>query len=117
MSIVSNNSAVQKFLEDLEGVDREKYLILEAARKEVFAQYSAVEERIMYGGIMFSLKDDFGGLFPSKKHVSFEFSQGFAFQDPDKKLEGTGKFRRHLKLASIADIENKNLSFFLQQLA
>lgn len=113
----SSDARVQTFLNDLQGAAPDKYEILQAARTLVFQQFPQVTERMMYGGIMFTLKDDFGGLFPSKKHVSFEFGQGFALEDPDKQLEGTGKFRRHLKLASGADRENKNLSFFLQQLA
>ncbi len=38
----------------------------------------------MYGGIMFSLDDDFGGIFVRKNHISFEFGNGFAMDDPDK---------------------------------
>jgi hypothetical protein len=69
----------------------------------------------MYGGIMFAVNEDVGGIFTSKKHVSFEFSKGVNFKDPKKILEGTGKFRRHLKLITLDDVNIKNVEYFIQQ--
>ena len=79
-------------------------------------QYPKVNERMMYGGIMFSMEDeDFGGIFAYKKHISFEFGEGYKFKDPDKLLEGGGKFRRHLKIKTLKDVSNKNVKFFVAQ--
>lgn len=76
--------------------------------------------RPMYGGLVFELeqanhKTQIGGVFISKKHVSFEFSKGYLFNDPDGILEGGGKYRRHLKLRSFNDIDDKNLIGFFKQ--
>ncbi|MBL4707588.1 MAG: DUF1801 domain-containing protein [Flavobacteriales bacterium] len=109
------NEQVKKFIDDIADTDDEKFLILKKLRKIVFDTYPEVDERIMYGGIMFSLSDDFGGAFVSKKHVSFEFSKGFEFDDPLNLLEGAGKSRRHLKLRTIADIDDKQFDFFVKQ--
>lgn len=111
----SNNQAVQQFLDDIQMTAPEKYSILQAARAAVFSLAPTTSERFIYGGIMFSLIDDFGGIFASKHHVSFEFSQGYLFDDPIKQLKGTGKFRRHLKLQSLSDIDNKNIAGFTAQ--
>ena len=111
----AKNERVQKFLEDIKMFDSEKFEILQKLRKIVFSNYPKTNERIMYGGIMFSLEDDFGGLFVRKKHISFEFGSGAYMNDPDKILEGTGKHRRHLKIRSLADIEDKKVDFFLKQ--
>ena len=111
----SNNEGVQIFLEEFMMVDSEKFEILQNLRKIVFANYPKVNERIMYGGVMFSLEDDFGGLFVRKNHISFEFTSGAYMNDPHKFLEGTGKHRRHLKIRSLADIEDKNVEFFVKQ--
>ena len=111
----SKNKNVQKFLVDIESIDAEKFRILQELRDIVLTQYPEVNERMMYGGIMFSLEDDFGGLFVRKQHISFEFSNGFTMNDPKKLLEGTGKFRRHLKIRSLADIEDKKIGFFVKQ--
>ncbi len=112
----SKNKKVQDFLNDIKLLDHEKYLILTNLREIVFKRHGETDERIMYGGIMFSLNDDFGGLFVRKNHVSFEFTQGFLMYDPDDILEGTGKYRRHLKIRSISDIESKNVEFFVSQI-
>jgi len=76
-------------------LDNTKYQILEELRKIVIENYPKVEERMMYGGIMFSLADEFGEVFVYKNHISFEFSYGYKFKDPEKLLEGSGKYRRH----------------------
>ena len=97
-------------------LDDTKHQILEAVRTIVFENFPKVEERMMYGGIIFSLQEDCGGIFVYKNHLSFEFSLGFKFKDPENVLEGNGKFRRHLKIKSMEDIENKTLDFFVKQM-
>lgn len=76
--------------------------------------------RPMYGGLVFELEDavhktQIGGVFISKKHVSFAFANGYLMDDPDGLLEGGGKYRRHLKLRSFNDIDDKNLTGFFKQ--
>lgn len=109
------DTKIQNFLNDLEDFDNPKYVIIQELRKIVFEIFPEVQERMMYGGIMFTTNDDFGGVFPSKKHVSFEFSQGYLLNDPEKKLEGTGKFRRHLKIRTLGEIMEKDVGFFVKQ--
>jgi len=65
---------------------------------------------------MFSLEEDFGGLFVYKSHISFEFSMGVNMKDPKHELEGKGKFRRHLKIKSLQDIKDKNVQFYVNQI-
>lgn len=112
---MSDDKQVAKFLNDLMATDEDKYALVQALRDTVIEQYPDVSERMMYGGIMFSLGKDFGGLFPYKNHVSFEFSLGCLLQDNEKLLEGKGKYRRHLKLTSTADIETKQVCDFVKQ--
>jgi len=89
---------------------------MQALRELLFAHYPAAQERLMYGGIMFSFKgQDFGGIFPRKAHVSFEFGRGRAMQDPQHFLEGQGAERRHLKIKTVADIALKEVKGFLLQ--
>ena len=111
----SNNEQVQKFLEEIMMFEDEKFDILQELREIVFKNHKETGERMMYGGIMFSLEDDFGGLFVRKNHISFEFINGFLMNDQKKLLEGTGKSRRHLKIRSLADIKDKDVDFFVKQ--
>jgi hypothetical protein len=111
----SANKQVQNFLDDIVVVDPDKSEIIEKLREVVFLTDPGVTERIMYGGILLALEQDFGGIFAFKKHVSFEFSHGVHMNDPDNILEGGGKFRRHLKIYDMADIETKVVTSFVKQ--
>lgn len=42
---------------------------------------------------------------PASKHVTFGFNCGVHLPDPKKLLEGTGNAFRHVKLASLADVD------------
>jgi len=113
---ISKNKQVQKFLNDIRDSDDEKYLILQKCREIVFMLDNTIDERIIYGGIMFSRNNtDFGGIFPASKHISFEFGQGYRFNDEKDLLEGKGKYRRHLKLRIFADIKVKQIEYFISQ--
>ncbi|ATX82418.1 hypothetical protein Ga0123462_1559 [Mariprofundus ferrinatatus] len=111
----SNNEQVQSFLDDIIVSDPDKSDIIEKLRKVVFQTDSNINERMMYGGIMLSLERDFGGIFAYKNHVSFEFSFGASLDDPSNILEGGGKFRRHIKIHGLADIEAKKVASFVKQ--
>ncbi|MDY0199544.1 MAG: DUF1801 domain-containing protein [Tenuifilaceae bacterium] len=112
----SKSKKVQAFLDEILTVDNEKFIIINAMREIVFENHKTTDERIMYGGIMFSIDDDdFGGLFVRKNHISFEFTKGFLMKDPNKLLEGNGKYRRHLKIKSIDDIQYKNVEYYIKQ--
>ena len=111
------DSKVQSFLDELESMNSGKFEIVESVRREMKNIHPTVSERIMYGGIMFSLNGhDVGGVFVSKKHVSVEFTSGYTMNDPDGVLEGTGKFRRHIKIVEPGDISKKTVPFYLRQL-
>ncbi len=112
----SNDIKVQKFIDHIKVFDSTKHQILEKLRSIVFDNDPKVDERMMYGGIIFSLKDDFGGVFVYKNHVSFEFGYGYKLSDPEKLLEGGGKYRRHLKIRSMDDNEMKKFDFFIKQI-
>ncbi len=111
----SNDDKVNKFLEEIMMFDSEKFKILLELRNIVFSNFPDTKERMMYGGIMFSGLDDFGGIFVRKNHISFEFGFGVNMKDPDTILEGTGQLRRHLKIKSYSDIVDKRVDFFVKQ--
>ncbi len=93
-------------------VERLTELVIDAAPDAVL--------RSMYGGTMIELEDGnpksrVGGFFVYASHVSFEFSKGVTFEDPAGVLEGSGKFRRHVKLHRPEDVDDKGCAGFLQQ--
>ena len=108
---------VKQFLEELELEDLDKFKMVQNILKDVKSVCSNIKERMMYGGIMFSVNtSDIGGVFVRKNHISIEFSSGHKMSDPKKVLEGTGKFRRHIKIRNISDIKEKNVLFYLKQM-
>jgi len=111
----SKDERVNTFLEETNILNGEQFNILQKLRGIVFKIYPKTKERMMYGGIMFSLDDDFGGIFVRKNHVSFEFGLGFKMNDHNNLLEGSGKFRRHLKIKALSDIQDKNVEYFVKQ--
>ncbi len=114
---MNNNNQVQAFLNELLALDDDKYVIINQLREIVLQNIPHVNERMMYGGIMLSTKSaDFGGLFVRKNHISFEFGNGYLLKDPQNLLEGKGKYRRHLKIRSLADIQEKRVDSFVKQL-
>jgi hypothetical protein len=44
-----------------------------------------------------------------KNHVTFGLHFGTSLKDPERLLEGTGKNIRHVKLRTVADLEQKGL--------
>jgi hypothetical protein len=44
-----------------------------------------------------------------KNHVTFGFHFGTSLKDPERLLEGTGKNIRHVKLRTVAELEQKSL--------
>ena len=110
---IKNN--IDQFLEDLKLKDFEKYELLSRLRNIVLKVHPNVTETIKYGGIMFSLEENFGGLFASKNHISFEFTFGYKLTS-NLKLEGSGKYRRHLKVKALDDILEKKLVILLEQI-
>ena len=74
--------------------------------------------RPMYGGIVF--ERDLGnpktcvcGLYAYSAHLSVEFTHGASLDDPMAVLEGSGKFRRHIKLHSLGDILAKDVEGYI----
>lgn len=111
-----DNENVQKFLNEICIIDDKKSIVLNSLREIILSNFPNSNERIMYGGIMFSLNDEFySGLFVRKSHISLEFSKGYLMTDPHNFLEGNGKYRRHLKIRSKEDVVSKEVDFFVKQ--
>ena len=53
----------------------------------------------------------------AKEHVVFGFMRGAMLRDPEKLLEGTGKYLRHVKLRSVADVRRPGVRSLLRQAA
>ena len=52
-----------------------------------------------------------------KEHVTFGFVRGAILHDPEKLLQGTGKYLRHVKLRSVADVRRPGVRSLLEEAA
>ncbi|MDD5057684.1 MAG: DUF1801 domain-containing protein [Sideroxydans sp.] len=104
---------IAKLLEDIRLVNEEHFKLVQALRKLILGFGDAVAEEVKYGGLLFSVSKPFCGVFSYANHVSLEFSAGAALPDKHKVLEGDGKLRRHIKLATTQDIERKHVRDYI----
>lgn len=108
-----NSDAVDDFLSELQLRDEERYALIERIRKLIHSIDPRISEEVKYGGLLFSGRSPFCGMFSYEAHVSLEFSRGALLPDRHKVLEGEGKLRRHIKLEKIGDLFKKNVREYL----
>lgn len=106
---------VEEFFSNLALNDPDMHSIAAALRRLIRKLSKNPEERVMYGGVLYYLDDSFCGIFAYKSHVSLEFGRGNLFEDKDNLLEGTGKFRRHIKFNDPKQVKDKQAGFYIQQ--
>jgi len=75
-----------------------------------------------YGGTLFTLHPDqkegqFCGVFVHKKYVQISFSKGAELKDPKRMLQGSGKIRKHINIASAQEAASAELNKLIEQAA
>ena len=108
------NQKVKNLLDYWEIDNPALYEIANSVRTRILQLFDTIDEEVKYGGILFAAPEPFCGIFVYKQHVSVEFSHGAKIADPHGLLEGKGKGRRHLKLHTLEDVENKYLTDYLR---
>ena len=84
--------------------------VARALRNFVKRIVPGVKETVNAWGIpTFEAPNSFCFYMVGKQHVTFGFHFGTSLKDPESLLEGTGKNIRHVKLRTVADLEQKSL--------
>lgn len=104
---------VAQLLEDIRLLDEGRFELVQTLRTLILGLDACVSEEAKYGGLLFSAGTPFCGVFSYANHVSLEFGAGASLPDKHKMLEGEGKLRRHIKLASLQDISGKRIREYL----
>ena len=107
--------SIDQHLGELQTDEPDHYALVIEVRKLVKAAAPDAEEKVMYGGIMFSAPVPFCGVFSYSQHVSVEFSRGYELTDPHQVLEGTGKLRRHIKIRSVSDLDTMHVRDYIEE--
>jgi hypothetical protein len=116
--MIMNNAKVIKLLDDWESTRPDLYPLVARLYKQVKQHAPNLMEQVKYGGILFSQTEAESsgvcGLFMYSSYVSLEFSQGVQLNDPQGQLQGSGKYRRHLKFKTLDDLEQKQPLHFVK---
>ncbi len=104
---------VLAFLDELQDQRADHFAIVSRLREIVLQAGPSISEEVKYGGILFSARTPFCGVFSYAGHVTLELSQGAALPDTHGVLLGHGKLRRHIKLFSVSDIEDRHVTHYV----
>lgn len=117
MTISYKAPKTKQFIQELRETGPDKLEIVETLYY-LFAKNSPeFEEKFIYGGIGMYLNDKLvGGIYVYREHVSLVFGEGYKLDDKYKVLEGGGKFRRHIKIKYLKDIQEKHCDYYIKQL-
>lgn len=101
---------VQAWLDDIRLLYPERHALVTAIHERIIDAAPRATVEVKYGGLLFGSPMPFCGIFVHRAHVSVEFSHGALIEDSAGLLQGAGKYRRHLKLTSTGDVDEKRLA-------
>ncbi len=73
------------------------------------------QEVITYGILGWKAKRVLAVISPTKKGITFSFSQGAEFEDRHGLLQGVGKVSKHVKIRDINDVDKDALRYYIKQ--
>src|SRR6202050_3799293 len=103
--------AYDRHISDLALALRE--IVLEEAPDASESVYQVYTVAIWFG-FSGKMKDMFCYIATNAKHVNLGFPRGASLADPNRVLEGDGKTMRHIKFASLGDVERPFVRRYIQ---
>ena len=73
------------------------------------------KEQISYGILMWKQTRGLAVVSPTKKDITFAFSQGAKFEDKYKLLQGVGKVSKHVKIKNLKEAPKAALKYYIKQ--
>ncbi|HLW38919.1 MAG TPA: DUF1801 domain-containing protein [Brumimicrobium sp.] len=109
------NVQINDYIEKADTVQSE---IMQKVRGLIHQNIPNIKEEFKWNRPIFKTTKDIAYLQANKTHVNLGFYKDFEkLNDPDKKLEGTGKTMRHIKLRKVADVDEEQLSDWFKVLS
>lgn len=105
---------IQGLLRDIRDHRLDQFEIVTRLRDIALSSGPSITEDVKYGGLLYSSRDGFCGIFSYAHHVTLEFSQGARLSDPHAVLNGTGKHRRHIKIRRLSDIDANHVALYVE---
>lgn len=91
--------------------------ILEVLRQLLREAVPEAQEEFKWSRPVYRTRTDFAYFKTAKAYVTLGFNKASLLQDPDGRLEGTGKDMRHLKLRTMADVDRPLLKAWFKAAA
>lgn len=96
------NEQITEYINNSPDQQRE---ILEKVRQLIHDNVPQVTEEFKWSRPVFKSKKDFAYLKTAKSYVTLGFMDFSKLDDPENRLEGTGKDMRHVKLKILQDVD------------
>ncbi|TDI87679.1 MAG: DUF1801 domain-containing protein [Chloroflexi bacterium] len=108
--------SVEEFLDDYAPEVRALALGLRALVRKVVPDAAEKLHR-PWRTIAYGRTRKFCAIAPHQAWVNLQFHNGATLEDPTGLLEGTGKSMRHVKVTTLADLEDERVATLLRQAA
>ena len=89
--------------------------IVSILRELMFEMVPDVKEVINYGIPVYKRKHALAVISPTKKGITFAFSQGAVFEDKYGLLEGEGKVSKNVRIKSVDALNKDALRYYIKQ--
>jgi uncharacterized protein YdhG (YjbR/CyaY superfamily) len=73
------------------------------------------KEQISYGILMWKQTRGLAVVSPTKKDITFAFSQGAKFEDKYELLQGVGKVSKHVKIKNLKETPIVAIKYYIKQ--
>ena len=107
--------AKTKVDEYIEGLDQWQAEIVAEVRRIILEAEPAAEERVRWDQPVYETNGPFAYIKAYTKAVHFGFWRGIEILDPKGLLQGSGEKMRHVKLASLDDVDPEAFPDYIQQ--
>jgi hypothetical protein len=107
--------ATQNVDEYIEGLGGWKTDVAARVRAIITSAAPEAKESIKWAQPVYELNGPFAYMKAFKNAVNFGFWRGIDLDDPQGLLQGTGEKMRHVKLESIADIDDELFAAYVKQ--
>ena len=89
--------------------------IAESLRGIILGADPELRESIKWGNPVYERRGRICYLSATERYVSLGFFSGASLADPERRIEGTGKKMRHVKVRALEDIDTEQFASWLSQ--
>ena len=97
------------------GLEPDQRPVAEAIRKLVLEADPDLSEAIKWGNPTYEKQGRVCYLAATKGYVSLGFFNGASLTDPRRRIEGTGKKMRHIKVRAMSDIDQQQFAAWIRE--